>query len=299
MIITNKHGLPQALVDVVASRDYTPRPGHYTVTTLLKGVREIFLTRRHYHEIEIDVSDMIWSIFGTAVHNIFAGKENPDYLKEERLHLPVGDYVLSGQFDEYHIEGMELNDFKVTSVWKVKMGDFDDWLKQQLMYAYLLMRHSIPTTNGKVTAILRDWRYGEHLRMKHEGYPARQVYVKKFALKEQDIHDIEGFIEAKFAEIDYYKDTPDNDLPICTPEERWYHGEKYAVMGNKRKSAFRLLDNYDDAEAWIEENGKGDYIQRRPGTSIKCERYCDAKKFCNYYLTEVAEPEDLEEAIPF
>jgi len=62
MIITNKHGLPQALVDVVAGRDYTPKPGHYTVTTLLKGIREIFLTRRHYHDIEVDVSDMIWSI---------------------------------------------------------------------------------------------------------------------------------------------------------------------------------------------------------------------------------------------
>lgn len=294
MIITNNYDLPQALVDVVTARDYTPKDGHYTVTTLLKGVREIHLTRRHYHEIEVDVSEMIWSIFGTAVHNIFAGKENPDYFKEERLHLPVGDYMLSGQFDEYHIDGMELNDFKVTSVWQVINKNFDDWQKQGLMYAYLLMRHGIPTTIAKITAMLRDWRYSEMKRNKD--YPERQVYVKKFVLKEQEIHDIEGFIEAKFAEIDRYIDTPDDDLPVCTPEERWYRGEKHAVMGKNRKSAFRLLDTHEEAEAWMKENGKGDYIECRPGTNIKCERYCDASKFCNFYYSEVA-PE--EAAVPF
>ena len=298
MIVTNKHGLPQALVNVVSTRDYTPKPGHYTVTTLLKGVREILLTRRHYHEIEVDVSEMIWSIFGTAVHNIFSGVENPDYFKEERLYLPVGDRVLSGQFDEYHIDGNELNDFKVTSVWQVVNKNFDDWYKQQLMYAYLFKHHNIHPTCGKVTAILRDWRYSEFRRYGQD-YPPRQVYIKKFLLGEQDIANIKDYIVSKFTEIELWENTPDDDLPVCTPEERWYSGEKHAVMKKGRKSALRVLETHEEAEVWMKENDKGEYIECRPGTNIKCERYCDANKFCNFYLNEVAEPEDLEEALPF
>ena len=69
MIITNKLGLPQAFVEMAKS-DFTAEPKTYRVTSLLKGIRETILEKRHADEIEQDVSDMIWLLFGTAVHGI-------------------------------------------------------------------------------------------------------------------------------------------------------------------------------------------------------------------------------------
>ena len=69
MKITNKLNLPQPFVDAV-TREYQYKDKQYSVTAILKDVREILLTRRHNDEIEQDVADMIWLIFGTAVHKV-------------------------------------------------------------------------------------------------------------------------------------------------------------------------------------------------------------------------------------
>ena len=37
--------------------------------------------------------------------------------------------------------------------------------------------------------------------------------------------------------------TPDDELPICTPEERFNNGDKFAVMAKGHKRALRVLDN--------------------------------------------------------
>lgn len=82
---------------------------------------------------------------------------------------------------------------------------------------------------------------------------------------------------------------PDNKLPVCTPEERYRNGDKYAVMKKGRKSALRVLDTEEEAKKWMEENGKGEYIEYRPGTDDKCIHYCYAKDFCSYYRENVKE----------
>ena len=74
MRITNKYGLPQAFVKMAES-DYEYRPKRYSVTSILKGIRETLLERRHHNEIEVDVSDMVWALFGTAVHEILASQQ--------------------------------------------------------------------------------------------------------------------------------------------------------------------------------------------------------------------------------
>ena len=92
MKITNKSKLPQPFVDAV-SGDYKYREKRYSVTTMLKPVREIMLMRRHGDNIEQDVSDMIWAIFGTACHSILENStERKHLLKEKALSMKFGDY---------------------------------------------------------------------------------------------------------------------------------------------------------------------------------------------------------------
>ena len=142
MIITNTQNLPQPFVDAV-TRNYEYKEKRYSVTSLLKGYREILLTRRHYSEIEQDVADSIWMILGSAVHKILEeANDDEDLLKEIRLEwtTPNG-YILSGIADLYSVKEQKVIDYKTGSVWKVIFGDWADYRKQLLYYAVLLRKN--------------------------------------------------------------------------------------------------------------------------------------------------------------
>ena len=149
MRITNKLGLPEAFVKM-AETDYQYKEKQYSVTSLLRGIRETILLRRYHNNIEQDVSDMIWLLFGTAVHNILEHQEEGKHeLKEENLKIKIGDYTLSGRFDLYNAKTKTVTDYKTCSVWKMIFGDFADWRKQLLIYAYMLKRPDLRWTRAK------------------------------------------------------------------------------------------------------------------------------------------------------
>ena len=149
MIITNKLGLPQAFVEMAKS-DFTAEPKTYRVTSLLKGIRETILEKRHADEIEQDVSDMIWLLFGTAVHGILEKQQEQGHeIKESRLSINMGEYTLSGQFDLYNAKEKKITDYKTCSVWKVIYGDYSDWRRQLLIYAYMMRQIGFEVNSGK------------------------------------------------------------------------------------------------------------------------------------------------------
>ena len=83
MKITNEHNLPEAFVEM-AKQDYEYKEGQYSVTSLLRGLRETILLRRYHDDIEQDVSDMIWLLFGTAIHTILENQETGEHEKKEK-----------------------------------------------------------------------------------------------------------------------------------------------------------------------------------------------------------------------
>jgi len=94
------------------------------------------------------------------------------------------------------------------------------------------------------------------------------------------------FINERVKMHKWNKDIYDEDLPVCTPEERWERPTKYAVQKKGRKSALRLLDSQEDAEKYIDDHGLAvptHYIEVREGESVRCESYCNVNKFCNFY----------------
>jgi hypothetical protein len=54
-------------------------------------------------------------------------------------------------------------------------------------------------------------------------------------------------------------------------------------MKNGRKTAVKLFDNQQDAEAYAGELGNSHYVEHRPAVSRKCEDYCSCCDFCNFY----------------
>ena len=95
MIITNKKNLPEPMVNFVKRDGYQPAMDRISVTDLSKGIREIWLYKRHYNEIEQDVADMVWLMFGTALHNVIERAEEAGHqIIEGALEEKIGGLTL-------------------------------------------------------------------------------------------------------------------------------------------------------------------------------------------------------------
>lgn len=289
MRITNNAKLPMPFVRM-AEDNYISTPKRYSVTTLLKPVREILLKRRYEQEYEQDCSDMIWLLFGKAVHAILEqyGTGESEFV-EERLDCKLDNgYTISGIIDFYDIDKGEIVDYKTASVWKVLYKDYSDWKKQGLMYAWLLKQYALPCDKVAFYAILKDWQKAK--AQFTPDYPKSPVEKVEFYVTDQELEETDQFIRAKINEIIQYEDKPDEELPLCSLEDRWNDGDKFAVMKKGRKTALRVLDTLEEAEAYKEEKD-GDYIETRKGTDKKCIDYCLCCTKCAYWQSLQEEKE--------
>lgn len=290
MKLTNEMKLPQPFVDA-ASSNHTYTPKRYSVTALLKGIRQCILERRHDDEITEDVSDMVWAIFGSAVHGILEGAQETDtQLKENYIvvDMPNG-YQLSGIFDLYDDATGTVTDYKTASVWKVKFAEtdpsqFDDWRKQTLIYCWMLRQIGFDAKRGEIVALLKDHsktkaKIGEH--------PAHPVFRIGWDFSDADIAECGEWLKERFKQIEFAEHLPDAHLPLCTKEERWGKDDKWAVkkVGNKRAAKLHASedDAIADAKARTEREGKPYEVEFRPGTDSRCLDYCSACQFCTHY----------------
>ena len=279
MQITNTLNLPAAFVHAVSTERHNA-PHCYSATTLNKGAKEIVLTDRHYDEITVDASEQIWAVWGTAVHALLESDKD-DNFHEERFKVAVGNSWVTGQVDSYDMERGIINDWKTASVWKVQFADFADWRAQGLTYAWLLTKSGLEVKKCRFVALLKDH---SKTKAKHDAsYPQSPVFVYEFDVTAEDLAATEARIISKVTEIENAYKLGDDDIEPCTLEERWADGEKYAVMKNGRKTAVKLFDNQQDAEAYAGELGNSHYVEHRPAVSRKCEDYCSCCDFCNFY----------------
>lgn len=279
MKVVNSLGFPQALVDAVAIEKHNAE-GELSATTLIKGVKEILLTERHWDEIEVDVKDMIWSLWGSTTHSLLE-KEYENTFTEEKFEEPCYDFKVTGRVDCYDMNAEILFDYKTTSAWKIVFKNFEDWKTQGLIYSWLLDMKGLKVKKCKFIAILRDWSETESLR--NADYPKSPLYTYEFDVTDDDLLDIEKKIYAKVQGIMQYKDVADDEIPECTSEERWAEKTKYAVMKEGRKTAVKVFEDKSEADEYAKELGEKHYVETRQGKDKKCLRYCSCCKFCNYY----------------
>jgi len=282
MPLTNILGLPEPLYNATKS-DYIVEENIYSATTLLKDPKEIILCRRHADEIIEDCSDLIYSLLGTSVHYILSkNKEKDTEFKEERIYMDIDGMRISGQFDLYDASnGGELSDYKVVSVWQTMLGDNEKYRLQLLIYAYILKSHGFPCSKGRIIQIYRD--FSKTKASTDSSYPQKPVNVINFKFTDEDFVYIESYIKEKLEQIKECNMLPDDDISICSEKERWKTEDKYAVMSKNRKSAQRVLNSEELAVKWMEDNKKGDFIEKRNGENKKCNSYCRCREFCNFY----------------
>ena len=285
MRLTNRLGLPQPIVDA-ATRDHEYTPKRYSVTQMLKGPREAILARRHSDEIEGDVADMAWTIFGSSMHLLLEqSQESATQLKENYItvDMPNG-YVLSGIFDLYDDATGTVTDYKSATVWKVIYGEWDDYREQLLSYVWMLRQIGFDARRGEIVAILKD--HSKAKARTERDYPDHPFYVIGWDFSDEELAEFGERIAAKFREIERCERLADDDLPLCTPEQRWAKPDQWAVMKQGNKKSSKNFDNEPDAVRYAaklqEDSGRKCHVEHRPGKDQKCLEYCDCRPFCNY-----------------
>jgi len=80
MTITNLKGLPLPIVAAIQNDDHISQGSDIGAATVASPVRQVALRRKHRSEITEDASERIWSLFGTAIHEVLyqAGKDQGD-----------------------------------------------------------------------------------------------------------------------------------------------------------------------------------------------------------------------------
>lgn len=300
MKLTNKNNLPQTYFDVVKGLIYDPResdPNRISITTLINNPRPKLLTVRNWDKLEEDVSEHLWRILGNAAHYVLSrideSKTSLNRLVETKIEEKVGDITIVGKLDLYDDTTKFVEDYKITSVWSVQMGDHEDWEQQLNCYVWLLRKAGFEVKGAQINAILRDWREGEKLRYNdYPSIPFKVVKVNLWSFEEQ-----QAFVEHRIEIYKDAKDRPEEELPLCSPTERWAKPTEYAVYKGENTKATRVLETAEEAEQYIKHNqsAKAQFkIVERPGTDIKCTRYCTANKFCSYWQEKYGEAEALQ-----
>ncbi len=268
-MVTNKHNLPQSIVNLVKEKEYIEN--RYSITELLGPTREILLSRKYAKEIEFDVSDVITPLFGSAVHKLL--EESDSENAEVKMEYQYDNITIVGVADKITNDAIE--DYKTTSVSKVQKSDFNDWRDQGLGYAWLYFKLTGEIKRKlRFYALLKDW---SKVRCANSNnYPSTPLYIWEYDISDSDYDYIEKKIKSKVAEI------KEGKLLKCSDEERWYTGTKYAVYkkaGDKR--ATMICDTEQEAHDYVKNKcDEAAWIQVRKGEYLKCQFYCKVSKFC-------------------
>ena len=173
---------------------------------------------RHWDEMEEDVSDGIWRLLGSAVHEIMSRVGQHNRLIEERMTEPVMGMKVTGKSDIYEGSDESIQDYKVTSVWTIKY-DPKKWEEQLNTYAWFITKLGFNVKQIFVNAILRDWSAREYKRSKTGTYPP--FAYQKIEIPLWTFEDQQAFIEKQIAAHKAVELLKDEELPVCSVEDRW------------------------------------------------------------------------------
>jgi hypothetical protein len=291
MKLHNKYNLPQTIADALRDQqaNYHKGDAWKSITGLMAPPRIGLLSSENWSKMSEDLSDQVWKIFGSAVHNILDSGQSNSHIKEERLFMEIDGKTISGALDVQEITdyGIIVTDYKVTKTRSVMPDSFvvPGWTAQLNCYAELVEQNkNLPVTDLKICAILRDH---ELRRTDQQGYPPSPVHMIEIDLwspkerREYISQRIAAHVEAEkmFASTGF--------LPLCTDEERWKRGDKWAVMPSaEAKRAKRVFETEEEASELADTNDKF-VVEHRPATAVRCEGFCNVSDFCDQYQGEL------------
>jgi hypothetical protein len=289
MKLTNNFGMPETILNVIARPQYSKGKANMSVTELLNSPRIVQLKRKHWNDLTEDAADMVWSIFGTAIHNILEHGKGDTHIVEERIHIELDGMHISGAIDLQEVEpdGIIVSDYKTVGAWSV-LNEKQDWHNQLNSYAYLVeAAKKLPVIKLQIVAIVRDWSRRDAAT--REGYPKAPIVVIDIPLWsfEERLAYVRSRISLHGDAL--FEMETDGEMPECTPEECWEKPTMYALKkdGNVRaKSVHETSEAADTALAAATEKAKkGEkfLIEVREGDRTRCSSFCQVAGMCSQY----------------
>ena len=163
-----------------------------------------------------------------------------------------------------------------------------EWEKQLNVYAWLVEHvKGVPVTKLTIDAFIKDFNTREsETRANYPTAGIVSIDVPLWPMERREEY-IRGRIhehsEARFAE------ETGGVLPPCTSEEMWEKETVYALKKDGNVRAKSLHSSMEEAEAALEEAGKGFHIETRPGERTRCKSFCSVNKFCQQYQSYLEE----------
>ena len=283
MNITNKFNLPQPFVDLVSGDTYSKGESDITTTGLAQPPKIAELTRRHSSEITMDASEKVWTMMGTANHYVLEqiALRNPErYIIERRYYLDVDGVKLGGQIDLFDRETETLWDYKVSSVYKAMSDDKLEWTKQANVNKLLCEHNGIHPKKLAILLVCKDWKRKE-AEFKAD-YPKCAILEIPLPIWREE--ETLAYIKSRINLHNAAKLIEEEDaIPVCTEEERWAKPTTWAVLkekGAKRAVNGGVFECQSEAELFVKK--KGGYIEKRDGSSPRCENYCQVRNWCQF-----------------
>lgn len=277
--LENSLGLPLPLVRAIEHDEYDRGDSEFTTTELDLPPKILALRRLHAPEITQDVSDMIFTLFGRAIHTVLEKAADERYIVEKRFFVEHDGVKLSGQIDLYDKEQKVLQDWKITSRWVAVEGPKPEWIAQQNVNRYILFKNGFDADKCQNVLIYRDW--SKIQAGKGGDYPARQVEIVDIPLwpKHQVLEYLGERISLHRAALNAESNGRNGGAAICNPRERWARPTRYAVMRKGYKKAIKLYDTEDEAKGAANQS-PGLFVEERAGVDQRCMYYCDVARWC-------------------
>jgi hypothetical protein len=281
--VTNTFNLPQPFVDLVSEDTYSKGESDITTTGLAQPPKISELWRRHGNEITMDCSEKVWTMLGTANHYVLEqiAKRNPErYVCEQRFYIDVDGVKLGGQIDLYDRKTETLWDYKVSSVYKAMSDDKLEWTKQANVNKLLCEHNGIHPKKLAILLVCKDWKRKD-AEFKAD-YP--KCAIQEIPLQIWHEAETMAYIRSRIALHNAAKLVEkEDDIPVCTEEERWSKPTTWAVL--KEKGAKRAVNGGvygSEAEALLHSKRINGHVEKREGEETRCLSYCQVRQWCNF-----------------
>lgn len=301
----------ESLITKILTNDTYVRRSTLSVTDINRGVKEIILAERYDDEIKsyiktnkLAMQGKIFSIMGKAWDSMITHlcSKDPEYMVHTTLTMPFSlggkEYTISGEIDLFHLPSKTLIDNKLVSTSKyadlVTISN-REYTNQLNGYVWLLKegyqiidentRALTPfdqdTSAIELTVGLRDW----------SRFSGRWDAINTLPCEMVNIELTRNAYIRKLIEYIKYKDVPDDEIPECSPGERWERPTTYPVFKKgkvdprpmPRTAKFKTIQEANDYIAQHKDKDQL-YAGHRPGGSKKCE-LCLVGNLgkCNFY----------------
>jgi hypothetical protein len=282
MPLTNKHNIPVRWQKLLDPQLRQKNPEAIGVTDLVGPPRIRELNRRHFDEVEQDVSDFSAAFSGKAFHH-FASHvlRNHNAMSEEMLEIEVAGMKVKGVPDLYEYETKHLVDFKEVSAWALVFSPNGkpEEIWQVNCYAAMLRIHGHEVRSASLDRKIKDWKKSEMMRS--PDYPRIAMpHIVPVPLKPHD--EVMAYMAQRVRLHREAQKPDDAALPECTTEERWEKAGVWAVHTAGRKSALKLCDTEDAAKGYAA-SVSGAFVKYRPGERTRCEGYCPVAPWCSTF----------------